>query len=207
MIEQAEMSFKVVEKTDPAERVGVVVKTARGLEVIEDSDLPEEAAERRDADGRLALRAGSIGIHLLSVDFLDRLLEGDFSLPYHVAHKKIVHVDDAGNVVHPDTPNGYKFETFIFDALPLARKGVIMETIREREFAPVKNATGNDSPDTARALMQNEWRRWIVAAGLADAREIEDRPIEISPLYALDEPEFGQKTRALPTDSGPLLFE
>lgn len=203
----AGMSLKVVEKTEPSERIGIVVSEGDRMRVIEYSDLPDEAAQARAEDGRLLLRAGSIGIHWLSVAFLDELLEGDFSLPYHVADKKVAHVNDAGVLVEPDTANARKFETFIFDALPLSEHAVIMETIREREFAPVKNPDGVDSPDSAQALMQDEWRRWIVEAGLApDAAALAGRKVEIGPLYALDCDAFKSKAPALPA-SGDILFD
>ena len=203
----AGMSLKVVEKTEPSERIGMVVSQGGRMRVIEYSDLPDEAARARAEDGRLHLCAGSIGIHWLSVAFLDELLDGDFSLPYHVAHKKVAHVDDAGEPVEFDAPNARKFETFIFDALPLSERAVIMETIREREFAPVKNPSGADSPESAQALMQDEWRRWIVEAGLApDAGALADRKIEIGPLYALDCEAFKSRVPALPA-SGDILFD
>ena len=202
----AGMSLKVVEKTEPSERIGIVVAEGERMRVIEYSDLPDEAAHARDPDGRLLLRAGSIGIHALSVAFLDELLAGDFSLPYHVANKKVAHVNDAGVLIEPDAPNARKFETFIFDALPLSERTVVMETIRQREFAPVKNPAGVDSPESAQALMQDEWRRWIVEAGLMpDAAPLADRKVEIGPLYALDCEAFKSKAPALPA-SGDILF-
>ncbi|MFH0962423.1 MAG: UDPGP type 1 family protein [Planctomycetota bacterium] len=203
---RADMSLKVVEKTDPAEKVGLVVAADRGCRVIEYSDLPPDLARKRDPDGRLTLRAGSIGIHLLSLDFVERVLEDDSALPYHVAHKKVPCVDSGGKPVEPDAPNAYKFEKFIFDALTVAERTVIMEVLREREFAPVKNASGADSPDTARALLEEEWRRWLTGAGLAKHARALKKPIEISPLYALDETDFVRKTAALP-DGPSLLFE
>ena len=203
----AEISFKVVEKTDPGEKVGVVAASDQGFRVIEYSDLPEGLAQRRDPDERLTFRAGSVGIHLLNVDFVRRLLDSDTALPYHVAHKKVTCVDDDGRVVQPDCPNAFKFEKFIFDALAAAHRAMFMEVRRESEFAPVKNADGPDSPETARALLHDEWARWLLHARLVrSADELRARPVEISPLYALDADEFARKTPALP-DTLTLLFE
>jgi UDP-N-acetylglucosamine/UDP-N-acetylgalactosamine diphosphorylase len=58
-----------------------------------------------------------------------------------------------------------------------------MEIRREREFAPVKNAEGADSPATAVALASREYARWLEAAGV----RVDLPPgalIEISPLFA-----------------------
>ena len=52
----------------------------------------------------------------------------------------------------PHEPNAYKFEAFIFDAFERLNDMAIMRVRREEEFAPVKNAEGVDSPETAKNL-------------------------------------------------------
>ena len=56
--------------------------------------------------------------------------------------------------VKPEVPNAYKFETLILDMVYLMDDCLSFEVEREREFAPVKNATGVDSVESARALLQ-----------------------------------------------------
>ena len=73
-------------------------------------------------------------------------------LPYHVAYKKAKYIDKKGDLVEPESPNAYKFEAFIFDAFSIADNMSILRVKREDEFAPLKNAEGEDSPDTARQL-------------------------------------------------------
>jgi len=70
------------------------------------------------------------------------------------------------------------------DTLPDAERSLVLECDRDAEFAPVKNASGADSPETARALMTRLYAGWIKRAGgrIADPRA----RIEISPLFALD---------------------
>jgi UDP-N-acetylglucosamine/UDP-N-acetylgalactosamine diphosphorylase len=75
-------------------------------------------------------------------------------LPVHRVRKKAPFLDEEGRRVVPAEANAFKFETFLFDALPLAAHGVVMEVDRAAEFAPVKNASGMDSPGTARILLQ-----------------------------------------------------
>lgn len=188
-LNDAEISFKVVEKVLPAEKLGVVVTLDGKPAVIEYSDLPAELAERRAPGGGLELWAGSIAVHLFELEFVNRLVAGGGLLPFHRAVKKVPHIDDAGRLVEPEQPNAVKFETFIFDALPLARRSLFMETLRNVEFEPLKNANGSDSPATVRQRMSDLFADWLEAAGA----RVERRPdgsvpfgVEISPLYALE---------------------
>ena len=76
-------------------------------------------------------------------------------LPYHVAFKKATYMDEKGNIISPTEPNAYKFEAFIFDAFSSIPEMLVMRVKREEEFAPVKNAEGVDSPETARKLYKD----------------------------------------------------
>lgn len=192
----AEMSAKVVAKTDPREKVGVLGYIDGRLGVIEYSDLPAAQQEARSPDGSLKFSAGSIAIHVLNVEFVEKENEGGLRLPWHVAHKKIPFMDQKGNRIEPDEPNGYKFETFVFDALADATEAVILEVARKEEFSPVKNADGVDSPATARRDMINLYGKWLEQAGVRVPRDQEGNVsgvIEISPLYALDQEELASK--------------
>ena len=55
-------------------------------------------------------------------------------------------------MVEPTEPNAYKFESFLFNAFERLDDMLILRVKREEEFAPVKNASGVDSPETARKL-------------------------------------------------------
>jgi UDP-N-acetylglucosamine/UDP-N-acetylgalactosamine diphosphorylase len=182
------MSSKVLRKTGPGEKVGVIGRLGGRLGVIEYSDLPEEEARATLPDGSLKHWAGSIAIHVLTVDFVERLNRGGFQLPYHRAEKAIPFVNDAGETVKPAEKNGIKFETFVFDALGEARDSVTMEVRREEEFSPVKNAEGVDSPATARRDLTALHLRWLEAAGARIERGAGGQfagHVELSPLTAL----------------------
>jgi UDP-N-acetylglucosamine/UDP-N-acetylgalactosamine diphosphorylase len=196
---RSEMSFKVIEKVSPDEKVGVVVSVDGTPQVIEYSDLPAELAERREPDGRLQLWAGSIAIHLFELAFIERLASGEIRLPFHRAIKKVSYVGEGGNVVKPETPNAVKFEQFIFDALPLAERWTLVETDRAQEFEPLKNATGPDSPATVRQRMSDNFADWLEAAGAKVMRRSDGSVpfgVEISPLFALDAGELKGKVPA-----------
>ncbi len=204
----AEVSFKVVEKMTPEERVGVVVEVDGRSQVIEYSDLPPHLAERREPDGGLELWAGSIAIHAFDRAFIERVVR-EASLPFHRAIKKVRHVDARGNLVDPAEPNAVKFETFIFDALPLAERSAIVETDRTIEFEPLKNATGPDSPASVRQRMSDVFAGWLEAAGATVMRRPDGSVpfgIEISPLFALDAAELKEKLAPGFVVEGPLLL-
>ena len=188
----SQMSTKVVAKRDASEKMGVVVDVDGRTQIIEYSDLPDDRAAATDDDGNLLLWAGNTAVHCFERSFLDTLTEdGSAGLPFHRAHKKIAHVDlETGEVVEPAEPNGFKFEQFIFDAMPQADVAMVMEVDRATEFNPVKNAEGSDSPATAKAAIAGIARDWITRAGSAVA---DDARVEISPLYALDAAELEEK--------------
>ncbi len=186
-----EMSSKMVAKANAAEKVGVFCRRGGRTVVVEYSDLPDALSEATNDDGSLRFAAGSIAIHLLSVAFVKRLTGGDsFALPFHRALKKVAYLDlDTGNVVEPAEPNAIKLETFVFDALDFAKASIVLETDRADEFAPIKNASGNDSPATSHRLQSNRAGRWLTAAGVTVPLDNEghaDAMLEVSPLTALD---------------------
>lgn len=187
----AEMSSKSVPKRAPGEKVGVFVKAPR-LTVIEYSDAPREVIEARDSHGELVYGEGSIAIHVIGVEFIRKLTDHPLGsiLPWHRASKKVPHIDLAtGALVDPTGPNAVKLETFIFDALREAESPIVLRTDRVEEFAPIKNATGEDSPETSKALQSERAARWLRAAGVAVPMRADGTPdcvLEISPLTAMD---------------------
>ena len=158
----SEMSSIMLAKTGPKEKLGNFCKSGGKLMIIEYSDLPAELAEKRNEDGSLAFICGSPAIHVIKRDFVERLTEsGTIQLPWHRADKKVKCLDNNGNKVSPEKPNGVKLETFIFDALPLAAKTIIFEAKREEEFAPTKNKTGVDSVESCRQMLIDRDAAWI----------------------------------------------
>ena len=143
---------KVVSKANPDERVGVLCLEDEKPSIVEYYEMTEEMRTRRNADGTLSYRFGVILNYLFQTDALRHTLGSDF--PLHVAHKKITHMDDAGNTVKPEAPNGYKFETLVLDMVHMQDSCLAFEVAREKEFAPVKNAEGVDSVATAQALLE-----------------------------------------------------
>jgi UDP-N-acetylglucosamine/UDP-N-acetylgalactosamine diphosphorylase len=202
-------SSKVVFKEQPGEKVGVLAVVDGRCSIIEYSDMSSEMAAERDETGNLRFRAGNPAIHIFDVGFL-KWVTGSGKLSYHTARKKVPYLDtNTGLVNHPTIENAMKFELFIFDALPLADRWLAMETNRAEEFAPLKNATGADSPATVRKAISRLHASWLEAAGVSiptsDTGDPID-PVEISPLYALDEDEFVSKDTSNLVENGSIYL-
>jgi UDP-N-acetylglucosamine/UDP-N-acetylgalactosamine diphosphorylase len=205
----SEYSLKVVEKAFPTEGLGLVVERGGKPVVIEYSDLPSEVANLRDPDGRLTFRAGSIAIHAFSREFLERLAGAPRSFPYHTARKRIACLDESDRLVQPEAPNGFKFEMFVFDALPMAERWLVAETTRAGEFMPLKNADGADSPASVRRALRERMTRWLAKAGVSFERDEEGlvrHEVEVSFRLALDEDEFASQAAGSPPITGPTRF-
>ena len=192
----AEMSSKAVKKTGPEEKVGNFCLADGKVAVIEYSDLPDELAKKTNEDGSLVFELGSIAIHIISRDFVERLNAKGFALPLHRAVKKISHIDADGNEVVPAEPNGVKLETFVFDAIPIAETSIIFETLREQEFAPVKNASGVDSAESSRQLLIDRAADWLESAGVCVPRKADgsvDAVIEMAASFAIEKEDVEAK--------------
>jgi UDP-N-acetylglucosamine/UDP-N-acetylgalactosamine diphosphorylase len=197
----AQMSAKALPKRDPLEKLGNFCLLDGRTAVIEYSDMPEDLARATEPDGRLRFRAGSIAIHIFNRDFVERLTRGGkCELPFHRALKKVPCIDAAGRPVSPSQPNAVKLEMFVFDAMPIAEKVLLLETSRVEEFSPVKNAEGADSLATCLRDQVRRWAEWLEIAGVRvprDADGIVACPIEISPLFAADAADLAEKEKDL----------
>ena len=179
--EKSEYSLKLCAKRDPFEKVGVPMQFGSQFRMVEYTEMTEEQCKRTGKDGKLYFLYGSPAIHVFDRAFLER--EASKNMPLHLAFKKIPTVDAKGAVVKPTEPNGYKFEKFIFDILPNAKRAAFLAFEQKDEFSPVKNAEGNDSPATCKADLTAKWTKWLAEVGVAVKAGV---PVEIDPAYALD---------------------
>jgi UDP-N-acetylglucosamine/UDP-N-acetylgalactosamine diphosphorylase len=207
---RSEASSKVIAKSYPKEKMGVFALIGGRCGVVEYSDMPDELVQATDALGRLLYGAGSPAIHLFDVNFLSRVTRGEGRLPYHVARKKVPHIDADGNPVNPTKENALKFEMFVFDALPMADRWLVMESPRAEEFSPVKNAEGVDSPATAKQAISNLAGMWLEGRGAKVPRDGDGNvsvPLEVSPRFALDAVEFAARVWSKRVVDSPTYFE
>ena len=143
---------KVVTKADPYEKVGVLCLEDGKPSIVEYYEMTEEMIHLRDKQGKLLYNYGVILNYLFSVATLEKIMNEN--LPTHIVEKKIPYMDAEGNQIKPDKPNGYKFETLVLDMIHMMDNCLSFEVEREKEFAPIKNATGVDSLESARELMK-----------------------------------------------------
>lgn len=143
---------KVVRKCDPYERVGALCLEDGRPSIVEYYELTPEMAEATNEAGTLLYGFGVILNYLFSLNTLFEIEKKQ--LPLHIVEKKVPYIDENGVYVKPETPNAYKFETLVIDMIYMMDNCLSFEVEREKEFAPVKNPSGVDSVESARALLQ-----------------------------------------------------
>lgn len=200
LMQQAEISTKVVRRQSCEEKVGIFMSVNGRTQVVEYSELDPENYCRIGMDGQISDWAGNTAIHLLSLSFIKRLNQEGFKLPYHRVEKKVRAL--AENRQFKEF-TAWKFETFIFDAIPLAQSSSCMEVERTEEFAPLKNREGPDSPESVRAALLGLYHRWLQKAEL---KIDPGAKVEISPDFALECEDFCNKLRTRPESSVPYYY-
>lgn len=143
---------KVVRKADPNERVGVLCLEDGKPSIVEYYEMTEEIINSRKENGDLAYNFGVILNYLFRVDKLEEIM--NTTMPTHIVEKKIPYIDEKGALIKPEEPNGYKFEMLVLDMIHLLDNCLSYEVVRNKEFAPIKNKTGVDSVESARALLK-----------------------------------------------------
>ncbi len=143
---------KVVRKADPEEKIGVLCLEDGKPSIVEYYEMTEEIINSREANGELSYNFGVILNYLFRVDQLEEI--SSKKMPVHVVEKKIPYLDENGVLIKPESPNGYKFELLVLDMIHLFENCLSYEVVRDYEFAPIKNKTGVDSVESARALLQ-----------------------------------------------------
>lgn len=143
---------KVVRKCAPDEKVGVMCLEDNKPSIVEYYELTDEMMNAKNSKGEPAYNFGVILNYLFRVEDLEKI--ANKNLPLHIVEKKIPYIDENGNPVKPEQPNGYKFEGLVLDMIHELDSCLPFEVVREKEFAPIKNATGVDSVESARELLK-----------------------------------------------------
>lgn len=143
---------KVVRKADPQEKIGVLCLEDDRPSIVEYYEMTDEIINSREPNGELSYNFGVILNYLFRVDQLEAVMNDRMTV--HVVEKKIPYIDDNGELVKPDTPNGYKFELLALDMIHMFENCLSYEVVRDYEFAPIKNKTGVDSVESAQVLLQ-----------------------------------------------------
>lgn len=182
----AKQASKSVLRTNPSEKVGVFARTADGApRVAEYTELSPESAGALDSDGLPLHREANIASHLVHIDTAS--LFATLELPWHLARKTVPHVSPltGADLSHEMV---CKYERFLFDAFPSGGPMALLRVDRAREFAPIKNASGTDSPASARSALESlhgEWRdRWLRRGEHLDSDAVREGFID--PLESYD---------------------
>ena len=151
-----QIGTRTVLKRSPEEKVGVLCKQNGRVKVIEYTELPKDIAKITHDNGELVFGESHIMCNLFNIDAIKKASTKE--LEYHIAFKKAEYINENGELIKPVEPNAYKFEQFIFDSFKLFDNISILRGKREEDFAPVKNISGEDSPETAKKLYENYWK-------------------------------------------------
>lgn len=141
---------KVVKKNAPDEKVGAMCLEDGRPSIVEYYEMTEELMNAKDAQGEPAYNFGVILNYLFREKDLEEIVAK--KLPLHIVEKKIPYLNEQGELVKPEEPNGYKFEQLVLDMIHELDSCLPYEVVRNYEFAPIKNKTGVDSVESARAL-------------------------------------------------------
>lgn len=189
--QQADITVKCTERLRADEKVGLLVKKEGRIEVVEYSELPEAEQKARNPDGTLRHRCANISLFCLSMDFILRASRAE--MPLHRALKSVKKLAVDGST--QQEAKAWKFETFIFDILPLAEKVSVLSYPREQCFAPLKNADGEDSIETVQKLLLQEAKRVYQQVTGAHSP---DGIFELAPEFYYPTPEFIRRCRSKP---------
>lgn len=143
---------KVVKKVAPDEKVGVMCLEDGRPSIVEYYELTEELRNARDENGNPAYNFGVILNYLFRVRDLEEIASK--KMPFHIVKKTVPYINEKGELIKPEIPNGYKFEALVLDMIHMMDSCLPFEVVRNKEFAPIKNKTGVDSVESARALLK-----------------------------------------------------
>jgi UDP-N-acetylglucosamine/UDP-N-acetylgalactosamine diphosphorylase len=188
---KADCAAEVVKKTDPEEQLGVICKSNDKIKVVEYSEISEEDRNQRDEKKDLVYNAGNICNHFFTLNFLTEACNiHEPKLEYHIAEKKINHIDDNGVLKKPVTVNGVKLEKYIFDIFQFAKNFVVWEVSRTEEFSPLKNGpneTADNELSCRRDILEQHYK-WLINASIhvikPESDDEKDNYVEISPLVS-----------------------
>ena len=150
---------KVVKKADPGEKVGSICLEDGAPSVVEYYEMTEELMQAKDKDGEPAYEYGVILNYLFRLKEMDGIVRNE--MPVHVVKKKVPFLQKSDTsstgyvTVNPEEPNAYKLETLTLDFVRMMGSCLPFEVVREYEFAPIKNAMGIDSVQSARKMLLN----------------------------------------------------
>ena len=144
-----EIGSKTIFKKDAFSNDWVFCKKNKKPSMLGYERITEEITNAKINDKYL-YREINILCHIFSINAIEKCAQN--KLPYHMASKKNIYINDEGMKIFPNKPNSYKFEKFIFDSFKFFDNITLLRVNPDEEFAPIKNPEGVYSPMTATKL-------------------------------------------------------
>ena len=121
-------------------------------------------------DGSPVFWAGNIAVHIFDLGFLEQ--RGRFGRRVcrftSPTKRSRISTRASGRQIEPDQPNALKFERFIFDLLPAAKRAIVYE-VDARDGILRRSRTVRAKPPTRPKRSQRQMislaRRWLAEAG------------------------------------------
>ncbi len=123
---------KVVRKNAPDEKVGVMCLEDGRPSIVEYYELTDELMNAKDEKGEPAYNYGVILNYLFKVQDLEKIMAE--KMPLHIVEKKIPYLDENGEPVKPEAPNGYKFESLVLDMIHQMDSCLPFEVVRRKRI-------------------------------------------------------------------------
>ena len=152
-----EVASKTLRKKDINAKDWVFVRKYGKPAIIPSSYLSDIMKVKKEPNGHDSFREINMLAHIFSISALETVSEK--TLPYHRAFKKNTFVNEEGMKQVPESPNTFKFETFIFDAFSYFDDIVLLRVKEEDEFAPIKDFNGNHNPEVAQYLYEKKLKK------------------------------------------------
>lgn len=152
-----EISSKTLYKKNPYDADWIFAKRNGSPAIINSCHLSDDMKVAKDEKGYDLYREINMLAHIFSISAVELVANKD--LPYHRAFKKNTFVNDEGMKQVPESPNTFKFETFIFDAFSYFDNMTLLRVKEEDEFAPIKDFNGIHNPEIAKDLYLNKLER------------------------------------------------
>ncbi|RME79520.1 MAG: hypothetical protein D6785_11165 [Planctomycetota bacterium] len=193
VLEEAEVSTKVVPKKSVEEKVDIASFVDGSLGIVNFEEVPEKEKHARTSEGNLTFFAGNASIHIFTISFLLQLFEEGFQLPYHKVQSTTPNLSGKGEDSDIKDIQAIQFETSIFDILYKAKKKILVQASREEEFAPIMEEHGPFSLEKSREALLKMFALWFSQVGEEELCHLHDCLFEVTPKYALDFETFRSK--------------
>ena len=177
----AEVVLKGVERRSADEKMGIIVEKQGKVQVVEYSELADQAFSQRHDDGSLRYCLANTSLFSFHMDFVRRIaLDPQAALPWHLARKKANVLLGTAKGLFQEEVMIWKCETFIFDLLAYAKHSAVLFCPRELCYAPLKNASGEKSLKAVHdALLAFDREIFKKISGTTPP----ERPFELAPAF------------------------